>query len=194
MLIWITHVAKPRGWSSARSCCNLITWLGTFCLTVFVLAEVPVVTDSVGLTPDIPTAAIQAPWLPSPGLVPLSLVTPVQLSLPMLTVHGWNTHKGLGHPLLTPPCHPSVVCGLMVPGDQGEQRDQQSCSIIKGHTLISPETNKTCSRRAASAFLLLQRCHGVLAARTRQTGCYTKDFRFMKMSFPRAGDALASFH
>lgn len=46
---------------------------------------------------------------------------------------------GLGHPLL-PPCHPSAMRELLVPGDQGEQREQQSCSIIKGHTL--PETKQ----------------------------------------------------
>lgn len=66
-----------------------------------------------------------------------SLVTPVQLSLPMPTVHGWSTHTGLGNPLLTPPCHPSAMCGLMAPGGQGEQREQQSCSLIKGHTYLT---------------------------------------------------------
>lgn len=38
---------------------------------MFVLAEVPVATDSVGLATDVPTAATQAPWLPSLGLVSL---------------------------------------------------------------------------------------------------------------------------
>lgn len=62
-----------------------------------------------------------------------SLVTLVQLSLPMLTVRGWSTHTGLGHPLL----HPSTMCGLVFPGDQEEQREQQSCSVFKGHTYLT---------------------------------------------------------
>lgn len=131
---------------------------------MFVLAEVPVVTDSVGLAPDIPTAATQASWLPSLGLVPFSLVTPVQLSLPMLTVHGWSTHTGLGHPLLTPPCHPSVMCGLVVSGDQGEQKEQQSCSVIKGHTLISPETEQNLQQKSCRYIL-------VTAEMPRSAGC-----------------------
>lgn len=34
----------------------------------------------------------------------------------------------------------------------------------------------------------------MLAAWPRQTGYYTKEFRYKKTSFPRAGDALAFFH
>lgn len=156
---------------------------------MFVLAEVPVVTDSVGLAPDIPTAATQASWLPSLGLVPFSLVTPVQLSLSMLTVHGWSTHTGLGHPLLTPPCHPSVSWSWET---RESRRNSRAVASSKDTHFSRQRLNRTCSRRAAGTFLSLQRCHGVLAARTQQTGCYTKDFRFTKMSFPRAGDA--SFH
>lgn len=69
----------------------------------------------------------------------------------MPTVHGWNTHMGLGHPLLTPPCHPSATCGLMVPG---EQREQQSCSFIKGHTLILPETKQNVQYKSCKYILV----------------------------------------
>lgn len=48
-----------------------------------------------------------------------SLIAPVQLSLPMPTVDGWSTHMGLEHPLLTPPCHSSVMCRLFGPRRPG---------------------------------------------------------------------------
>lgn len=71
-----------------------------------------------------------------------SLVTPVQLSLPMLTVNGWSTHMGLGNPLLTPAYHPSAMCRLMVPGGWESRGNSRAVASSKD-TLISPETKQS---------------------------------------------------
>lgn len=157
------------------------------------LAEILTVTNAVELAPDVPAAATQAHGLsslPSLGLVPLSVVTIMLLSFPMLIVVTALSRR-LGILSLSLRNSPLPSCGDLWP--QGGAAGQQ-----KTHTFISTESlskaKLLCSNRASTTFLSLQRCQGALAAQPGQAGYDTKEFRFKKTSFPRAGDSLAFFH